>query len=227
MNPPCRPRGSLVSSLALLASLAWPLAAPAQTGAPPGRWVSLGPTKILDGWSGVSNGDVTGRIATIAVDFTDPNVIYVGARGSGVWRSTDGGLKWEPVTDSLPTQTVLALAPAPSLPRRVYLNTPVGTFRSEDAGSTWSQVSTLNLMGRGWDGGTMLVDPVDADRVFLTTCGGNSSIQRSTDGGATWQVVLAEGCATGLERDPADPNRLLAAGTGRGTPPRLSAPTAA
>ena len=215
MNPTCRPRASLASllvpSLVLLVSLAWPAVASAETGVPPGRWISLGPTKILDGWSGVSNGDVTGRVATIAVDFHDPNLIFVGARGSGVWRSFDGGFKWEPVTDSLPTQTVYALATAPSLARRVYLNTPIGTFRSEDAGDTWNQVSTGDLLGRGWDGGAMLVDPLDPDRVFLTSCGSGASIQRSTDGGVNWQTVLFQGCATGLERDPADPNRLLAA----------------
>ncbi len=211
MNPTCRPRASLVPFLVLLVSIVWPTTVSAQTGAPPGRWVSLGPTKILEGSSGVSNGDVTGRVQTMAVDFSDPNLIYVGARGSGVWRSFDGGGRWEPITDTLPTQTVRALATSPSLPNRVYLDTPVGTYRSEDAGSTWNQVSTVDLMGRGWDGGAMLVDPFDADRVFLTSCGGSPSIRRSTDGGVTWQTVLAEGCATGLVRDPADTNRFLAA----------------
>src|SRR5687767_13214336 len=91
MNPTCRPRASLVPSLVLLVSIAWPTTASAQTGAPPGRWVSLGPTKILGGSSLVSNGDVTGRVQTIAVDFSDPTLLYVGARGSGVWRSFGGG----------------------------------------------------------------------------------------------------------------------------------------
>lgn len=215
MNPTCRPRASLVSSLVLLVSIAWPTAALTDTGSPPGSWVSLGPTKIIHGQSDVSRGDVTGRIATIAVDFTDPNLIYVGARGSGVWRSADGGVRWEPVTDSLPTQTVLALATAPSRPNRVYLNTPIGTFRSEDAGSSWNQVSTGNLFGRGWDGGAMLVDPFDPDLVFLTSClmpdTTSRSIRRSRDGGVTWQTVLFMGCATGLVRDPGDPNIFLAA----------------
>ena len=218
MNPTCRPRASLVSSLvsslALLVSIAWPASASAQTGSPPGRWVSLGPTKILDGSSGVSNGDVTGRVTAVAVDFFDPNLIYVGGRASGVWRSVDGGGRWEPITDSLPTQTVLALATAPSLPNRVYLNTPVGTYRSEDAGSTWNQVSAVDLMGRGWDGGAMLVDPSDPDLVFLTSCGtgtASPSIRRSIDGGVTWETMLSMGCATGLVRDPVDPNRFLAA----------------
>ena len=126
MNATRRPRAQLYPLLILLGLIAWPTSTPAQ----PGRWVSLGPTKILDGWSGVSNGDVTGRVTTIAIDFGDPNVILVGARGSGVWRSRDGGIKWEPVTDALPTQTVSALATAPSLPGRVYLSTPKGMFRS-------------------------------------------------------------------------------------------------
>lgn len=225
MNPTCRPRASLVPFLALLVSIAWSGSARADTGAPPGSWVSLGPTKIINGESPASRGDVTGRVATIAVDFSDPNLIFVGARGSGVWRTIDGGARWEPVTDKLPTQTVLALATAPSLPNRVYLNTPIGTFRSEDAGSTWNEVSTGDLFGRGWDGGAMLVDPFDPDLVFLTSCISpgltTPSIRRSSDGGVTWETVLSMGCATGLVRDPADPNRFLAAisndGTGSGS----------
>jgi photosystem II stability/assembly factor-like uncharacterized protein len=212
MNATRRTRAQMFPFFILLGLMAWPTATPAQTGAPLGRWVSLGPTKILDGWSGVSNGDVTGRVTTIAIDFEDPNVIYAGARGSGVWRTRDGGMRWEPVTDDLPTQTVSALATAPSRSGRVYLATPKGTFRSEDSGSTWNHVSAVDLQPRGWDGGAMLVDPTDADRVFLTSCGGNgNTIFRSVDGGENWQSVLAAGCATGLVRDPADANRLLTA----------------
>jgi hypothetical protein len=208
MNATHRPRAQLFSFLILLGLVAWPTATSAQ----PGQWISLGPTKILDGWSGVSDGNVTGRVTTIAVDFGDPDVILVGARGSGVWRSRDGGIKWEPVTDALPTQTVWALATAPSRPGRVYLATPIGSFRSEDQGSTWEHVSAADLNARGWDGGAMLVDPVDADRVFVTSCGGtDASIYRTTDGGTTWVPVFSSGCATGLERDPQDAGRLLVA----------------
>lgn len=197
--------------LALLSHLLAPRAS-AQTGAPPGRWVSLGPTKIAHGQSGVANGDVTGRVTTIAVHPTNPDILFVGARGSGVWRTTKGLGAWEPVTDSLPTQTVAAVALAPSLPTRVYMVSPAGTFRSDDLGDSWSQVSTQSLSARGWDGGVLLVDPRDPNRLYLTTCTTSSStgIVRSLDGGATWQRVLGGGCATGLSQDPSDPDRLLA-----------------
>lgn len=184
----------------------------AQTGAPLGRWVSLGPTKIAHGQSGVANGDVTGRVTTIAFQPGSSDTFFVGARGSGVWRTRDGGGKWEPVTDSLPTQTVAALAVAPSAPSRVYMVSPAGTFRSDDLGDTWNQVSNQDLFVRGWDGGVLLVDPKDENRLYVTTCGppAASGIRRSLDGGATWQLVLGGGCSTGLALDPADANRLLA-----------------
>ena len=219
MSPNCRPRASVARLLALVSltsvvSLASPASVPAQTGAPTGRWVSLGPTKILKGGSAVSNGDVTGRVTTIAVDWNHPEIIFVGARGSGVWRTLDGGFKWQPVTDALPTQTVVALATSPSQPKRVYLDTPAGTFRSDDNGDNWNHVSTVNLRGRGWDNGAMIVDPLDADRVFLTTCSGGTaspSIQRTRDGGVTWEAVLSVGCATGIERAPGWLDRYLVA----------------
>jgi len=56
-------------------------------------WTALGPAPILGGQD-PGNGPVTGRIAAIAADPSDANIIYIAAAGGGVWKTTDGGTSW-------------------------------------------------------------------------------------------------------------------------------------
>jgi photosystem II stability/assembly factor-like uncharacterized protein len=173
-----------------------------------GHWVSIGPTRITLGLGAV------GRVTSISIHPTSPSTMYVGARGSGVWKTTDGGSTWQPITDALPTLTISGIAIAPSAPSRVYIATPLGVFRSEDEGSSWFQVFSGNLHPRALDGGALLVHPTNPDQLYLTSSANgcsNTGIYRSSDGGSTWDLVLGEGCATGLVMDSANPRRLYAA----------------
>jgi hypothetical protein len=69
-------------------------------------WESIGPTNIV----GVGGLEAVGRCTSLAVHPANSKTIFVGARGSGVWRTTNGGLTWAPVADLLPTLTVAAIA---------------------------------------------------------------------------------------------------------------------
>ena len=74
-----------------------------------GCWVSIGPSRMTVGIGSV------GLLGAIAIDPKSPSTIYVGSpHGSGVWKTTDGGSSWKPVTDSFPT---LAVARSPSTHR--------------------------------------------------------------------------------------------------------------
>jgi len=68
------------------------------------NWEFIGPSYIRDGsWSdGISN---SGRMTFILPHPTNPNIIYVATAGGGVWKTTDQGLTWTPLTDNLPTLT--------------------------------------------------------------------------------------------------------------------------
>ncbi|MBI1737804.1 MAG: hypothetical protein HYR58_00975, partial [Acidobacteria bacterium] len=101
-------------------------------------------------------GAVSGRIGAIAVDPTDPNIVYLGGAQGGVWKTTDGGLNWTPLTDSQASLAIGAIAidpssctPAPC--RTIYVGTGEQTFssssyygagilKSTDAGATWTQM---------------------------------------------------------------------------------------
>ena len=136
--------------------------------------------------------------------------------GSGVFKSTDGGTTWKLLTTGLPAERVgrIGLAIAPTKPTRIYAIVDAkegGLYRSDDAGATWSKVSGDNrIWGRGWYFCKIVVDPKDANTVYV----GNTSLYRSTDGGAKWTAI--KGAPGGddyhqLWIDPADPKRMILA----------------
>ena len=174
-----------------------------------GRWISIGPRRMTDsGRHGYPWPDSTGRLSAIAIVPNDPNTIYVGAKSSGVWKTTNGGATWRSLTDSLPTLSVAALALDPANANRVFMvSGNDGVFRSSDGGTSWSQISTTNLNAIV-HGGKLLISPANSNLLFVVTSAG---VQRSTDGGVTWTLVLGGGSATGLVMDPANSSRLYAA----------------
>jgi photosystem II stability/assembly factor-like uncharacterized protein len=108
--------------------------------------------------------------------------------GSGLYKSTDGGNTWQQLTAGLPTEGVgrIGVAVAPSLRTRVYAVVDAkdgGLYRSDDAGSTFTRVSNdARVWGRGWYFGKVVIDPKNADLVYLS----NTGVYRSRDGGRTF-----------------------------------------
>ena len=105
--------------------------------------------------------------------------------GGGLFKSTDGGSNWQPLTNGLPSDGLgrFGIAIAPSSRNRVYAIVDAkqgGLFRSDDAGATWTKVSSDNrIWGRGWYFGKVVVDPKNADLVYVS----NTGVYRSRDGG--------------------------------------------
>src|SRR5271163_2133841 len=156
-----------------------------------------------------------------------PNVFYVGQVDGGVWKSDDYGRTWNPIFDQEPSQSIGAIAVAPSDPNIIYvasgeglhrpdLSVGNGIYKSTDAGKTWTHLGLRD----GQQIPALAVDPHDPNRVFAAVLGhpyGPSTergIFRSTDGGMTWQKVLYKDENTGgsdIEMDPSNPNVLYAA----------------
>ena len=82
-------------------------------------------------------GPVVGnRVASIAGIPGDPSIYYAGAASGGVWKTTDGGIRWAPVSDAMPVAAIGALAVAPSDPNVVWAGTGVVDRRiAGDAGN--------------------------------------------------------------------------------------------
>ncbi|HMD37443.1 MAG TPA: hypothetical protein VKH42_20855, partial [Vicinamibacterales bacterium] len=172
---------------------------------------------------------VGNRVASVAGVPGDPFVYYAGAASGGVWKTTDGGIRWVPISDDIPVAAIGALAVAPSDPNVVWAGTGEawairdsdvigdGVYRSLDAGKTWTHAG-LDETGRI---ARILVHPTNPDIVFVCATGRltgkqqERGVYRTTDGGAHWDRVLFvdenTGCS-GLSMDAKNP-RILAAGT--------------
>src|SRR5205809_512142 len=77
----------------------------------------------LGTWQPLGPGNIGGRTRSFIVRPDDPNTMYAGAVGGGVWKTTDGGASWNPLSDLLPSIGVTALAMDPTAPDTVYAGT--------------------------------------------------------------------------------------------------------
>ena len=166
------------------------------------NWSPLGPAPIASGQR-PGGGPVSGRIAGIAADPNNANILYVAPAGGGVWKTTDGGATWNPLTDTQSTLSMGAIAVAPSSPQVIYAGTGEannsgdsnfgrGVLVSTNGGSSW----TLRNAGGAFDRkaiSEIAVDPSDANTVYIAISGGgvngvggNNGVWKSTNGGATW-----------------------------------------
>jgi photosystem II stability/assembly factor-like uncharacterized protein len=170
---------------------------------------------------------MSGRIAAIESTAANPDLIYVGAATGGVWKSTDGGLSWEPVFDDQPVASIGALALDPGNPDVVWAGTGEGNvrnsvsvgngiYRSNDGGRTWRHLG-LEKTERIH---RVIVDPRDSRVVYAAALGQawgenpERGVFKTTDGGRTWRRVLYVDERTGaadLVIDPANPDKLFAA----------------
>jgi photosystem II stability/assembly factor-like uncharacterized protein len=151
-----------------------------------------------------------GRALAVTGVRGQPEVFYFGAVDGGVWRTNDAGRTWNPIFDSQAIASIGAIAVAPSNPRVIYVGTGEadmrsdisygnGIYKSSDGGETWAHVglSDSRQIGR------ILVDPQDADRVFVAVLGhaygpnAERGVFRTNDGGKTWTQALFHDDNTG------------------------------
>jgi photosystem II stability/assembly factor-like uncharacterized protein len=167
-----------------------------------------------------------GRTRAVAGVPAKPGVFYVGAVNGGVWKTDDYGRTWHPIFDAQPTQSIGAIAVAPSDPNIIYvasgegllrpdLSVGNGIYRSDDGGRTWSHLG----LREGQQIPELAVDPNDPRRLFAAVLGRpygpnpERGIYRSVDGGTNWERVLYKDENTGgsaVALDPSHPQTVYA-----------------
>jgi photosystem II stability/assembly factor-like uncharacterized protein len=179
------------------------------------KWRSVGPDR---GGRSIAVSGVKGR----------PREAYFGAAGGGLWKTTDGGMKWAPTTDGqLTSSSVGAVAVSESNPDVVFIGMGEacirgnimagdGVYKSTDAGKTWTNVGFHDSDAIS----KIRIHPTNPDIVFVADFGryGKDSDERgvfkSTDGGKSWKNVLFRNGKTGavdVAIDRRNPNVIYAA----------------
>ena len=194
----------------------------AEPGVAKAKWKQVRPQPInpaqkteFGGWPTDS-----GRVTALAVDPTNAKVVYLGAAEGGVWKTTDAGAHWTPLTDKQASLAVGSIAIDPTNPKTIYVGTGeanfccsvsddyygAGILKSTDGGSNWTLLGggpggefsvcesgngSLSSMFAGAYIGSIAIDPAN-NQVLLAGVANcpSNGIFRSTDGGATWARVL-------------------------------------
>ena len=178
-------------------------------------------------WREIGPAVVGGRISDLAVDESDTRNIYVGTATGGVWKSTNHGTTWTSIFKNESTASIGDVTLAPSNPNVVWVGTGEpqnrqsspwgdGVFKSMDGGRSWTNLGLQETRHIS----RIRVHPRDPDIAYVAAVGNlwtsnpERGVYKTTDGGATWALVLFVDDHTGaidLIMDPADPNTLFAA----------------
>jgi photosystem II stability/assembly factor-like uncharacterized protein len=169
-----------------------------------------------------------GRVGAVAGDPTNPRVFYFGSTGGGVWKTTDGGLYWENVSDGFfKRASVGAIAVADADPNVIYVGMGEtcirgnvshgdGVYKSTDAGRTWIHLGLADTRHIS----TVCIHPHDPDLAYVAALGHahgpnpERGVYRSRDGGKTWEQILFRSDKAGaidLVMAPHNPRVLYAA----------------
>jgi photosystem II stability/assembly factor-like uncharacterized protein len=210
---------SLASTLALIRPATHVVAQSPATGIDPAllaglKWRSIGPAR-------------GGRSQAVAGSSSRPLEYYFGATGGGLWKTSDGGTTWRPVSDAFfKTSSVGAVAVSESNPDIVYVGMGEtelrgniiqgdGVYKSTDAGKTWTHVGLEPTMAIA----RIRVHPTNPDIVYVAALGNpygpnpERGVFKSTDGGKTWKKTLfrdEKSGAVDLSLDMKNPSVLYA-----------------
>jgi photosystem II stability/assembly factor-like uncharacterized protein len=220
---------TLVALVMCAAAISWPVLAEkpsapaadlmqAPAGLPPYvnllQWRSLGPDR---GGRSLAISGVVGR----------PNDAYFGAVGGGLWKTTDRGENWFPVTDGqVGSASVGAVAVSETNPDIVFIGmgetcirgniqSGDGVYKSTDAGKTWTHVGFRDAKNIS----KIRIHPTNPDIVYVAAFGHHAApneergVFKSIDGGKTWKRTLfrdAKTAAIDLSIDPKNPNVIYA-----------------
>jgi len=171
--------------------------------------------------------NIEGRISTIAIHPTNPQIVYTGCANGGIWKSTNFCQSWVSVFDNQNTSSIGALAIDPGNPQVIYCGTGesnslrsyypgTGMYKSTDAGATWQLIGLANTFSIG----NVVVNPTNTQEIYAAAVGSlrrkttDRGIYKSTNGGLNWTQSLYVADSVGaidVILDPSNPSKVFAA----------------
>ena len=177
---------------------------------------------------GIGPALMSGRISDVAIHPEDQSTWYAAVGSGNLWKTTNAGTTWKPVFDDQGSYSIGCVALDPSNPETVWVGTGEnvggrhagygdGIYKSTDGGGSWKNVGLKESERIG----SIAIDPRDSNVVYvaaqgpLWSAGGERGVYKTTDGGETWELVLAgDNEYTGANEvvmDPENPDVLYAA----------------
>ena len=175
----------------------------------------------------IGPGGMSGRVTAIDVVNNNADIIFAGTASGGLWHSSSGGIKWEPIFEQEVTASIGAVKIQQSNTSVIWvgtgegnprnsLNGGYGVYKSIDGGKNWK------LMGleKTRHIHRILIHPTNPDVVYVGAIGSpwgeheERGVYKTTDGGKTWKKILYINKKTGvadLVMDPVNPNKIIAA----------------
>ncbi len=192
-------------------------------------------TRTINGfdeeWTTQGPGNIGARVNTLKVHPTNEDIIYAGFSDGGVFKTTDGGVTWNPIFDDQAFLSIGDIELDPQDPNIVYVGTgdlnisgyPFigdGLYRSTNGGDTWTNIGLeeTRIISK------IIIDPTNSNNIFTAAMGlpfqrnSDRGIYRSTDNGNSWEQVLFISDSTGVSEmvmDPNNPQVLYAIGWDR------------
>ena len=151
----------------------------------------------LPSWTPLGPGNVGGRTRALLIHPSTPNTMYAAGVSGGVWKTTDGGANWSPLTDLLANIAVNSMAMDPTNPNVIYAGTGegfnnldavrgAGIFKTTDGGATWNLLTATTNNANFYYVNDLVISPLNSQRLYAATSRG---VFRSSDGGLNWVAV--------------------------------------
>lgn len=175
------------------------------------NWAPLGP----DAWINYSYAPGNGRVNVVLPDPQNSSTVYIGTPAGGLWRTTDNGDSWTPLTDDLPTLGVSGIAIHPNNSDIIYIGTGdanaqdsygIGVLKSTDGGVNWNSTGLAWNLDENLRVHRLMMHPNDPETLFAATSGG---LWKTTNGGLVWYLVLTGGIRD-MEFHPTNPDIIYA-----------------
>ncbi len=188
-------------------------------------WTPIGPQPATAALSTTIK-QVSGRTSAVAVDPTNANIVYSGGAQGGIWKSTNAGATWTPLSDFEASLAIGSIAIDPTNPQTIYVGTGEQTFsigsyygagilKSTDGGMSWTPMGQSTFVGPFGSGfapgggariGSLAINPTNTQLILagvqISTGSPDAGIYCSNDGGNTWVQVVSGAVGTEVLYDP-------------------------
>ena len=185
-------------------------------------WINVGPSSNVN-MNGYTAYPGMGRINVVAVNPSNENIMYAGAASGGVWKTTNAGSSWTPISDNFAGLGVSDILIDPTNPNVIYVATgdedgvdiaSIGIFKSTNGGNTWTATGLTFSLSQNEFVRDLAFAPGNSNKIFALT---NNDIKVSTNGGTSWSNVSVNYSPYGsytpyfqtIVFDPNDANKVV------------------